>query len=598
MKLSRLVLHVCLIFLLFMMTACGNIKQKKSSDDYIGSNYEVTVEELKKLGFSNIVPTEIADLTSADLKKDGYIESISINGESAFDKNSTFPKDAEVVLVYHVIKKISFPIEPNEVNEMDYVDIGDLLTRSGYTNVVLNEIYDLDPDKDSNASYNEIVINGSSTFTKSDKIPFDAQIEVNCHLPYEKYTLNMDVHFVGNIIFDKYDVDFMVDDEIITTIPHGKDWTSEVRIQSGSHMMRFVKSGDTSIKGEVELDIASDIDARYIISCYSDYVSVKNDYFDRKIELDEGQVKIPCTESNYKHKNYQDIITELKELGFTNIIENPLYDIIWGWTDVGETDSVTINGTNEYKRGDIFNSDDEVIITYHMNYDDDPVRIAEAKEKEEKKAAEAKEREEREALEAKELEEREAAEQQAREEQMAEEASIREAVTDHTYTYARDYMNDLGYTTKYEHDYTHMDFTGSLDFEADEDLDDLGWIVTGVKEINVENKTATLYVNTTENIARIEAKEKMQRDLENNFDPAVAMAALETYGKKQYPYGFSLHMMTGKIAETAVDENTWFMKYYATIKNEYGNKRNVICEGKIEGPESNPTVYDFYVYDD
>ncbi|MCR5452474.1 MAG: hypothetical protein K6F00_07610 [Lachnospiraceae bacterium] len=62
------------------------------------------------------------------------------------------------------------------------------------------------------------------------------------------------------------------------------------------------------------------------------------------------------------------------------------------------------------------------------------------------------------------------------------------------------------------------------------------------------------------------------------------------------PYGFKLHMVNGRLAEQALDENTWFMKYYCTVTNEYGQKIEQNCEAKIKGPEDHPTVYDFYVY--
>jgi hypothetical protein len=105
-----------------------------------------------------------------------------------------------------------------------------------------------------------------------------------------------------------------------------------------------------------------------------------------------------------------------------------------------------------------------------------------------------------------------------------------------------------------------------------------------------------MYVNTTENIEQTEKQKTIKQTLEDNFDPSVAVTAMESYGKKLYPYGFELHKVTGRLAETAVDENTWFMKYTCKVTNAFGQKTEMTCEAKIKGPESNPTVYDFNVY--
>lgn len=164
------------------------------------------------------------------------------------------------------------------------------------------------------------------------------------------------------------------------------------------------------------------------------------------------------------------------------------------------------------------------------------------------------------------------------------------------YVYVRDLMEDLGYTAKYEHEYTHLDFTGEFTYYTDEEINSIGFIITGIKKMDSEKKTITMYVNTAENIERVKNQNDLKETLEKNFDPSVAVAAMELYGRSQYPYGFSISMITGRLAETPIDENTWFMKYTCKVTNAYGKKATMTCEAKIKGPESNPTVYDFLVY--
>jgi hypothetical protein len=157
-------------------------------------------------------------------------------------------------------------------------------------------------------------------------------------------------------------------------------------------------------------------------------------------------------------------------------------------------------------------------------------------------------------------------------------------------------MKDLGYTASYVHESTNVDITGDIEGNSDSDLDKYGFMVTGIKKMDNDKKTITLYVNTEDNIKSKQTKASNQSTLEDNFDSASALTALEQYGKKMYPAGFEIHKITGMITEDAVDENTWFMKYKCKVTNAYGTKQEMTCEGKIEGPESSPRVYDFNVY--
>lgn len=72
-----------------------------SANDLEGENFELVVSDLENAGFSNISTKTQADLVIGFLTKEGTVESVSINGDSDFDENDIFPKDAKVVVVYH-----------------------------------------------------------------------------------------------------------------------------------------------------------------------------------------------------------------------------------------------------------------------------------------------------------------------------------------------------------------------------------------------------------------------------------------------------------------------------------------------------------------
>lgn len=560
-----------MIVLLFSLSGCGNgVKMTSSSADMVGKNYEIVIQELNEIGLTNIEKVEIADLTSNSPMADGGVESVVIDGNETFDEKSKFTKDSNVVLTYHIVRRLNSPLAADKIATMEIKDIADTYTKSGFTNVKTEEVYDMDPETTSENHRNEVVISGRTVVSETDSFKFDADVRVICHYPYEKYDAKIIVDFIGNLIFNKYDVVLKIDGNVVDTLAHGKDYETTIKLKEGLHEIVFDSAGYENVYGKVNLNVASNVEASYKISAQTNEVNVETIYVDQQYELADDEVKIMGSMSSYKYRDYKVVEKELSDLGFTNITTNPLYDIVFGWTAEGEVGSVIIDGKDGYKRGDVFKKDAEIVISYHMSEEDDPNRKVESDEnlQDEEKLSEDEELY----------------------------TSIYMEVVDHSLVDAKKYLVDMGYNVKLTHEVTQLDFTGELSIYADDELNEQGWVVTGIADFDSTKKTINLYVNTTENMERIAAEKNLEETLEKNFDPAVAMSALELYGKEQYPLGFKLDKITGRLAETAVDENTWFMKYKCEVKDAYGNKQEMTCEGKIQGPESNPTVYDFYVY--
>ena len=386
----RISVAIMILLLMTFFTACGNAKMKKSSAELIGDNYENVIKELKDMGFKKITQDEVDDLTSAGPMKDGTVEGISINGETSFEADTKFPKDSEVVVRYHIIKKIAAPISSEGIEDKDYMALADLFTNAGFTNVQTNEVYDIDPEKQEKDHVAEIVINNNTSFSKDDPIPFDAEIAVNCHLFYEVYKLTLNIDFIPNLIFNKYDVRLYVGDEKVATLEHGEDWSGELALKQGTYELKFQSAEDSSISASTELELDCDIEAEYQLFLLFGGISIEEVYIDRA-EIAENQAKVLCKEYEFHNRNYKEVYDEITGLGFTNVVEKPVYDKYPGSSSIEEVKSVTINGSTDYKRGSIFEKDTEVVITYHMSREDDPEWIAEQKrlEEEEKKKAEA-----------------------------------------------------------------------------------------------------------------------------------------------------------------------------------------------------------------
>ena len=371
MKRSRILYFITIVLALVVLTSCGNIKVSKSSGDYAGMDYQEASDELSKLGFKNISTEEIADLPSQGEVKDGTVESVTIGGNS-FEVGGLFSKESEVHIIYHTIKTIPLPIGANEISGKDYKEIGQILSDSGFTNLEIKEVDDIDPDGATTDSYNEMTVSGSADFKRGDTVPFDAAIGVYYHIPYEKFGVKINVDFLSNWFFDKYRVEFYVDDESIKILDHGEDYVGEMRLRAGTHQLNFIKEGDKSIKGEEDIEITSNSEVNITISCKTDYIEVRIDNIYRESDVDENQIRINFTSSDYFGKDYKDVVSELKAMGFANVTEQPLYDIELGITTEGSADYISINGSTDYKKGDIFEKDATVIVPYHLNAEDDP----------------------------------------------------------------------------------------------------------------------------------------------------------------------------------------------------------------------------------
>lgn len=90
--------------------------------------------------------------------------------------------------------------------------------------------------------------------------------------------------------------------------------------------------------------------------------------------LADNEVKVKNAESTFVGTNFEDVVEKLEGWGFTNIETEIVYDIVWGITPEGSTKSVSIDGSNQFKNGDVFVHDVLVVVTYSMRASDDPAK--------------------------------------------------------------------------------------------------------------------------------------------------------------------------------------------------------------------------------
>lgn len=79
-----------------------------------------------------------------------------------------------------------------------------------------------------------------------------------------------------------------------------------------------------------------------------------------------NEITVPANSSDFKGENYEDVVRELSDAGFVNVCSIAMSDMVFGLlTKEGQVETVSINGTTEYKKDVAFPSDAEIIIRYH-----------------------------------------------------------------------------------------------------------------------------------------------------------------------------------------------------------------------------------------
>lgn len=373
MKSKRIAALFLTLALIFTLVGCGgSISAPKSASEYNGVSYQSAVDEFTEAGFTNIVTKEVDDLVLDTISDEGNVSLITINGTSDFQKGDSFKKDAETIIEYHTAQKIAVPVSSDDLNAMDYIDIAKMFSEAGFTNVEAEVIFDSDPDTMNADFRNEVSIEYASNFMQGDTYPFNTAVKVVCHLPYAKYDVDIHIDFIGNLMFSKYDVDYLMEGIVDDTLSHGQDKDLSLRLKEGNYTLTFSEKGSSSNITDLTIDVSDDMEASYRLYCESGNIRVETLYVENKHAAGEGQVMVPDSASNLKYINYQETVEKLRQAGFTNIKTEAVYDIVWGFTAEGTVASITIGEVSDFNRGDVFEKDTPVVVTYHMKEGDKP----------------------------------------------------------------------------------------------------------------------------------------------------------------------------------------------------------------------------------
>lgn len=78
------------------------------------------------------------------------------------------------------------------------------------------------------------------------------------------------------------------------------------------------------------------------------------------------KINAPVESSEVSSSNYQDMVSQFKGAGFTNVSTKEIDDLILGWlTEDGQVEEVSIGGKTSFSTSDSFAADAPVVVSYH-----------------------------------------------------------------------------------------------------------------------------------------------------------------------------------------------------------------------------------------
>ena len=81
---------------------------------------------------------------------------------------------------------------------------------------------------------------------------------------------------------------------------------------------------------------------------------------------EKKEITLPFSERSLRNMNYVEAGDHLQELGFTEIYEKPIRDLVTGWVKKdGAVEKVTIGSVYPFKKNSVFPYDVEITIEYH-----------------------------------------------------------------------------------------------------------------------------------------------------------------------------------------------------------------------------------------
>ena len=167
--------------------------------------------------------------------------------------------------------------------------------------------------------------------------------------------LFIEVDFVENWIFSRYNVELYLDDQYIETLPHGKYYTKLLDVSTGTHVLMF-KEESGSNHCSTEFEVSADSTFTCKIETTSDKINLSNKQVTESII--GATIKMPNTVGML----YSEALQSLKKTGFVNIEYKTVGNhFIW------DDDNWLVQGQNLVAGTEVFKSEEVLLECISLN---------------------------------------------------------------------------------------------------------------------------------------------------------------------------------------------------------------------------------------
>ncbi len=242
---------------------------------------------------------------------------------------------------------ISIDSEYNDYIDLEYSAAYRDIEKEGFTNIELLELNDLESSIDDKL-VTEITIDGESEFYSGDKFSLDSKVVITYHTVLQ-LTSPLDASQTIGKNFEEIKNEFEL------------AGFSDVRTVG----LEDLKSDDINLYNveEVTIDSSQNFNSEEMFP----KDSVIKIYYHSPM-----QIEIPVSSEDMEFENYELYLDMFERAGFTNISTEKIEDLIIGFlVSDGEIEKVTVDGNDNFQKGESYPPDVEIVFYYHTFPGDD-----------------------------------------------------------------------------------------------------------------------------------------------------------------------------------------------------------------------------------
>jgi uncharacterized Zn finger protein (UPF0148 family) len=174
-------------------------------------------------------------------------------------RDRLFEHDYEYGVSTYEYEDVALPISTDDCVGMNYKDVNQLLSDAGFYYIDYEEIKDLKPsESEQYGQVERITINGNDHVAAGTALKENSRVVIKYHT-YLDCEVSVHIDFASNLIFNKYSVKVELQGQEDKTLSHGEDKDITYSMAPGKYTLKFVSTESSSVTGEVELEVAGDI---------------------------------------------------------------------------------------------------------------------------------------------------------------------------------------------------------------------------------------------------------------------------------------------------------------------------------------------------